>query len=107
MKSTTPTAAAGSGSPSFANAGTLRKTAGTGITTISLPCANTESVLVDNGTLNLSLTNGSGSFTAAAGATLSVSGTATLAQGRAVNYSSVAAITLLHGLRVAAVTPRA
>jgi hypothetical protein len=68
-----------SGSPSFVNAGTLRKTAGTGTTTISPPCANTGSVQANSGTLALTLANSTGSFAVAAGATLSVNGTATLA----------------------------
>lgn len=67
--------------PALANAGTLRKTAGTGMTTVSVPCANTGTIQVNSGTLALTLTNGSGSFTAASGATLRVSGTATLSPG--------------------------
>jgi hypothetical protein len=69
------------GNPGFANAGALRKTAGTVTTTVSLPCANTGSVQVNSGTLALTLTNGTGSFTAASGTTLNVLGTATLASG--------------------------
>jgi hypothetical protein len=72
------------GSPSFVNAGTLRKTAGTGTTTISPPCANTGSVQANSGTLALTLTNGTGGFSVASGATFSVNGTATLAAGSSI-----------------------
>ena len=73
------------GNPWLANAGTLRKTAGTGTTTDALPCANTGSVQVNSGTLALTLTNGAGNFIAAAGATLNVSGSATLAPGASIS----------------------
>ena len=73
-----------SGTPLFVNAGMLRKTAGTGTTTVSLPCANTGSVQVNSGTLILTLTDGTGSFSAAAGTMLSVNGTATLAPGATI-----------------------
>ncbi len=66
------------------NAGLLRKTAGTGTTTLSLPCANTASMQANNGTLALTLTNGTGSFSVANGATLSVNGTATLSAGSSI-----------------------
>jgi hypothetical protein len=72
------------GSPSFVNAGTLRKTAGTGATAISLPCANIGSVQVNSGTLALTLTDGTGSFTVASGSTFSVNGTATLAASSSI-----------------------
>ena len=75
---------AGGGNGWLANAGVLRKTAGTGTTTISLPCANISSVQANSGTLALTLTDGAGSFTTATGATLSVSGTATLASGSSI-----------------------
>jgi hypothetical protein len=67
-----------SGTPVFVNAGTLRKMAGTGTSTISMPCANSGSVQVNSGTLSLALTDGTGAFTPAAGSTLMTSGTATL-----------------------------
>jgi hypothetical protein len=73
-----------SGNPLFFNAGTLRKSAGTGSTTISLPCPNAGSVQVNSGTLVLTLADSAGSFTVADGATLSVNGTATLAPGAAI-----------------------
>ena len=62
-----------SGSPAFINAGTLRKSAGTGTTTVSVPCANTGSVQVNSGTLTLTPDDSTGSFTAAAGTTLALS----------------------------------
>jgi len=65
-----------SGSPCLANAGTLRKTAGTGTTTVSVACTNTGSIQVNSGTLSFSgggLTTGTGSFTVASGATLDLS----------------------------------
>ena len=61
------------GSPSLANAGMLRKSAGTGTTTVSVPCANTGSVQVNSGTLTLTPDDSTGSFTAAAGTTLALS----------------------------------
>jgi hypothetical protein len=74
----------GSGNPLFANAGALRKTAGTGSTTVYLPCPNAGSVQVNSGTLVLMLADSAGSFTVAGGATLSINGTATLAPGAAI-----------------------
>ena len=41
-----------SGSPALANAGTLRKTAGAGTTTVSVPCNNSGSVQVNSGILS-------------------------------------------------------
>jgi hypothetical protein len=82
------------GSPTFVNAGTLRKTAGSGTTAISLPCANIGSVQANSGTLALTLTNGTGSFTVASGSTFSVNGTATLSAGSSItgagNYTMTA-----------------
>jgi len=67
------------------NAGTLRKTAGTGISTISVPCLNSGLVLANSGTLALTLTNSGGEFSAASGGTLSVSGTATLSASASID----------------------
>jgi hypothetical protein len=63
------------GASTFYNAGTLRKTAGTGIPTISLRFANSRTVDVQTGTL--SFTGGGtlgGTFTTAAGAALTLAG---------------------------------
>ena len=73
------------GSPVLANAGTFRKTGGTGTSTLTLPCSNSGSVQVNSGTLALTLADGSGSFTAAGNSTLSVSGTATLSGGASID----------------------
>lgn len=73
-----------SGTPALANAGLLRKSAGTGTATISVPCANSGTVLDGSGTLILTLDNSSGSFTNVAGGTLSVNGTATLAPAASI-----------------------
>ncbi len=74
-----------SGSPFMVNAGTYRKTAGTGITTCTLPCANFGSVQVNTGTLTLTLIDGTGSFAPAAGASLIVNGTATLSAAGSIS----------------------
>lgn len=66
------------GTPWFVNAGTLRKTAGTGVTTCTLPCRNSGAVQVSSGVLALAVTDSTGSFAPAAGGTLSVSGDAIL-----------------------------
>jgi hypothetical protein len=91
----------GGGNPSFVNAGTLRKTAGTGTTTVSLPCANAGSVQVNSGTLVLTLADSAGSFAVAAGAALSVNGTATLAPDAAItgagNFTMTSGLLTNHG----------
>jgi hypothetical protein len=74
-----------SGSPSFVNAGTLRKNGGTGTTTLLPPCVNAYSVQVNTGTLALTLDDSSGGFKVAAGTTLSLSGTATLAASSSIS----------------------
>src|SRR5258705_12546549 len=63
-----------SGTPLFANAGTLRKIGGTGTTTISTGFNNSSSVQVQSGLLTLSAggTN-SGQFTTVSGTTLNFS----------------------------------
>jgi hypothetical protein len=67
-----------SGTPLILNAGTMRKTAGTGTTTSTVRCNNTGSVQVNSGTLALTLADSSGSFSMSLGNTLSVNGNATL-----------------------------
>lgn len=67
-----------SGTALFANAGILRKTAGTGTNTFTMPCANSGSIEINSGTLALTLSDSSGTFSSAAGATLQGSGTSTL-----------------------------
>jgi hypothetical protein len=88
-------------SPVFLNAGTLRKTAGTGTSTITLPCANSGSVQINSGTLALTLTDSTGGFTPAAGATLIVSGTATLSAAASIsgtgNFESAGIAITNHG----------
>jgi len=64
------------GSPALANAGALRKTAGTGTTTVSVSCTNAGAIQVSSGTLSFSgggLTTGTGSCAVASGATLDFS----------------------------------
>jgi fibronectin-binding autotransporter adhesin len=67
-----------SGTPLIANSGTMRKTAGAGTTTCTVRCNNAGSVLVNSGTLALTLADSSGSFSTSLGNTLSINGLATL-----------------------------
>jgi hypothetical protein len=70
---------------SFVNAGILRKSAGSGSTTINNVFINTGTVEADTGTLSLAGGGtGSGTFTAAAGGTLEVAGPYVLDIGSAV-----------------------
>jgi hypothetical protein len=64
----------GTGGGSFANAGLLRKSAGSATSTVNVSCANYGAVQVNSGTLSLVLTNSSGSFAVASNATLSIGG---------------------------------
>jgi len=64
------------GGPGLANAGTLRKTAGTGVTAVGVSCTNSGSIQVNSGTLSFSgggLTTGAGSYAVASGTTLDLS----------------------------------
>jgi len=54
----------------FTNTGTLRKSAGSGITTLGIPFNNAGAVEVNSGTLNVGNGTSSGSFTVAQGNTL-------------------------------------
>ncbi len=70
---------AGTGAaPSFINSGTLRKSSGTGTTTMDLPCTGPGSISVQTGTLSLT---GGGTYTAG----LSISPGATLTFGTGVH----------------------
>ena len=73
------------GAPIFANAGTLRKSAGIGTTTFTMLCANSATVEINSGTLALTLTDGSGAFSIASGTTLNASGTATLSPSASIS----------------------
>ncbi len=65
-----------SGTPSFTNNGTLKKSAGTGTSTVSVTCNNVGTVSVQTGTLNFSGGGTStGPFNGAAGTTLQFGGT--------------------------------
>jgi len=75
----------GGGTPSMANAGLLRKSAGTGTGTITVPCGNSGTVQANSGTLALTLTDSTGSFTITAGATLSLNGTANLSPASGIS----------------------
>src|SRR5262249_17792798 len=67
-----------SGNPLIANAGTLRKSLGSLTSTLTVPLINSGLVEADSGILAVTLTNGTGNFTANSGGTLSVSGNAIL-----------------------------
>jgi len=77
--------AANTGNPLLVNSGTLRKSAGTGATTITARCNNVGLVQVNSGTLILTLADSSGAFTVAAGTTLSVNGTAMLSPSASID----------------------
>src|SRR6266849_5468991 len=91
----------------FSNAGTLRKSAGTGTTTISTPFFNSGLVTVQQGALNFS--NGGtveGTFSAAGGTTISFSGgsfsysTAPTLNGPGTIQFTGGSLTLLDNLRL-------
>ena len=76
-----------SGSPWFANLGTLRKTIGAGTTILSVPVDNSGTVEVNAGVLALTVADSSGRFTPGAGATLSLDGSATFSDTASISGS--------------------
>lgn len=79
------------GSAALANAGVLRKTGGTGTTTINLPCNNTGLVLGQSGTLSLGAGGiSSGQFVCAA--TIDFAGTHTFQTGSSLVGAGTASV---------------
>ncbi len=79
---------AGGNQPSFANAGTFRKSAGTGTSTVTgTPFTNTGTVAVQTGTLAFMspVTSTAGTWTAASGATLTFAGGQSFSGGSTLN----------------------
>jgi hypothetical protein len=73
-----------SGNALLRNSGILRKSAGTGTTTLTVRCNNTGSVQVNSGTLALAPADSSGSFSTSVGNTLSLSGAATFSPSASI-----------------------
>jgi hypothetical protein len=69
----------------FQNAGTFHKSAGSGITNMTVPFNNSGSVQIDTGTVMLNTGTGSGAFNAASGATLEFAGAYSLNSASAVS----------------------
>jgi hypothetical protein len=86
--------AANTGNPLLVNSGTLRKSAGTGATTISARCSNAGLVQVNSGTLALTLGDSTGAFSIAAGTTLSVNGTAILSPTASIDGAGNFTVTI-------------
>jgi hypothetical protein len=82
-----------SGNPRILNAGILRKSAGSGTTTVGIPCSNSGSVEVNSGTLALTVGDGTGSFTVTPGNLLSVNGTANLSPSASISGAGNFAVT--------------
>jgi len=74
-----------SGTALLVNSGILRKSAGTGTTTLTVRCNNAGSVQVNSGTLALVPADSNGSFSASAGSTLSLSGSATFSASASID----------------------
>jgi hypothetical protein len=83
------------GNPRVLNAGMLRKSTGSGTTTVGIPCNNSGTVEVNSGTLALTVGDGSGSFTVASGSLLSVNGNANLSPS--ANISGAGNFTITAG----------